>query len=52
VKLLHGPGGTRAKAEYDDIAALARRLDRPADELAREAQARALGEWSEREGRG
>ncbi len=52
VKLLHGPGGPRAKAEYDDIAALARRLGRPADELAREAQARALGQWIEREGRG
>lgn len=52
VKLLHGPDGPRAKAEYDDIAALARRISRPADELAREAQARALGQWREGEGLG
>lgn len=42
VKLLEGPGGLRAKPEYDDVAAAARRSGRPVHELARELQIRAL----------
>jgi len=42
VKVLEGPGGLRAKPEYDDVAAAARRSGRPAHELARELQTRAL----------
>jgi uncharacterized protein (TIGR00299 family) protein len=42
VKVLEGPGGLRAKPEYDDVAAAARRSGRPAHELARELQNRAL----------
>lgn len=42
VKVLEGPGGPRVKPEYDDVAAAARRSGRPAHELARELQARAL----------
>src|SRR5262249_18731768 len=42
VKVLEGPDGPRAKPEYDDVAAVARRSGRPAHELARELQARAL----------
>jgi uncharacterized protein (TIGR00299 family) protein len=42
VKVLDGPDGPRAKPEYDDVAAAARRSGRPAHELARELQARAL----------
>lgn len=39
VKVWRGPDGPRWKAEYDDVAALAGRLDRPAWEVAREAEA-------------
>ncbi|HEX5385373.1 MAG TPA: nickel pincer cofactor biosynthesis protein LarC [Gemmatimonadales bacterium] len=42
VKLLDGPDGLRAKPEYDDVAAAARRAGRPVHELARELQTRAL----------
>lgn len=44
VKLLDAPGGVRAKPEYEDVAALARRTGRPAHELARELTNRALAE--------
>ncbi|HTC24646.1 MAG TPA: nickel pincer cofactor biosynthesis protein LarC [Gemmatimonadales bacterium] len=42
VKVLEGPDGPRVKPEYEDVAAAARRSGRPAHELARELQARAL----------
>jgi uncharacterized protein (TIGR00299 family) protein len=42
VKVLDGPGGLRAKPEYDDVAAAARRSGRPVHELARDLQNRAL----------
>jgi len=42
VKVLEGPDGPRVKPEYDDVAAAARLSGRPAHELARELQARAL----------
>jgi uncharacterized protein (TIGR00299 family) protein len=42
VKVLDGPDGPRAKPEYDDVAAAARRSGQPAHELARELQNRAL----------
>jgi len=42
VKVLDGPDGPRVKPEYEDVAAAARRSGRPAHELARELQARAL----------
>lgn len=42
VKVLEGPDGPRVKPEYDDVAAAARRSGRPAHELARDLQARAL----------
>jgi uncharacterized protein (TIGR00299 family) protein len=42
VKILDGPDGVRAKPEYDDVAEAARRSGRPAHELARELQNRAL----------
>lgn len=42
VKVLDGPGGPRAKPEYDDVADAARRSGRPAHELARDLQTRAL----------
>jgi uncharacterized protein (TIGR00299 family) protein len=41
VKIVEAPGGERAKPEYDDVNAAARRLGRPAHEIAREIQARA-----------
>jgi len=41
VKVVEAPGGDRAKPEYDDVNAAARRLGRPAHEIAREIQARA-----------
>lgn len=43
VKILEGPGGPRVKPEYDDIAAAARHLGRPAHEVAQEVRQRALG---------
>ncbi len=42
VKVLDGPDGPRVKPEYDDVAALARRTGRPAHEVARDLQSRAL----------
>jgi uncharacterized protein (TIGR00299 family) protein len=42
VKVLDGPGGPRAKPEYDDVAAAALRSGQPMHELARELQNRAL----------
>ena len=42
VKLAEAPNGLKAKAEYDDIVALARRTGRPAHQLARELQERAI----------
>jgi uncharacterized protein (TIGR00299 family) protein len=42
VKVLEAPGGPRAKPEYDDVAEAARRSGRPAHEVARELQTRAL----------
>jgi uncharacterized protein (DUF111 family) len=39
VKVWRGPDGPRWKAEYDDVAAVAGRLDRPAWQVAREAEA-------------
>lgn len=41
VKIFDAPGGPRAKPEYDDIHAAARRLGRPAHEVARAVEARA-----------
>ncbi len=42
VKVLEGPDGPRVKPEYDDVMALARRTGRPAHEVARDLQSRAL----------
>ncbi len=42
VKVLDGPDGPRVKPEYDDVTALARRTGRPAYEVARDLQSRAL----------
>ena len=42
VKVLDTPGGPRVKPEYDDVAAVARRTGRPAHEVARDLQQRAL----------
>jgi uncharacterized protein (DUF111 family) len=42
VKVLDGPDGPRVKPEYDDVTALARRTGRPAHEVARDLQSRAL----------
>jgi uncharacterized protein (DUF111 family) len=42
VKVLDGPDGVRVKAEYEDVAAVARQTGRPALEVAREVQERAL----------
>jgi uncharacterized protein (TIGR00299 family) protein len=42
VKVLEGPDGVRVKPEYDDVAAIARRTGRPAHEVARDLQSRAL----------
>ncbi len=41
VKVLEGPDGPRIKPEYEDVAAAARRLDRPAHEVAQEVTERA-----------
>jgi uncharacterized protein (TIGR00299 family) protein len=41
VKVWRGPDGPRWKAEFDDVAAVAERLGKPAWEVAREAEARA-----------
>ena len=42
VKILDAPGGLRAKPEFDDVAALARRTGRPAYQVARDLQIAAL----------
>ena len=42
VKVLDGPDGPRVKPEYEDVTALARRTGRPAHEVARDLQSRAL----------
>jgi pyridinium-3,5-bisthiocarboxylic acid mononucleotide nickel chelatase len=42
VKVLDAPDGPRVKPEYEDVAALARRTGRPAYEVARDLQSRAL----------
>ena len=42
VKVLDGPDGPRVKPEYDDVAAVASRTGRPAHEVARDLQSRAL----------
>jgi uncharacterized protein (DUF111 family) len=42
VKVVEGPGGVRAKPEYDDIIELAARSGRPAHEVAKELQERAV----------
>jgi len=42
VKILEAPSGLRAKPEFDDVSAAARRLGRPALEISREVQTRAL----------
>jgi uncharacterized protein (DUF111 family) len=42
VKILEAPRGPRAKPEFDDVSAAARRLGRPALEISREVQTRAL----------
>ncbi|HJX88834.1 MAG TPA: nickel pincer cofactor biosynthesis protein LarC [Gemmatimonadales bacterium] len=42
VKVLDAPGGPKVKPEYDDVAAVARRTGRPAHEVARDLQYRAL----------
>ena len=42
VKVLDGPDGPRVKPEYEDVAALARRTGRPAHEVARDLQSRAV----------
>jgi hypothetical protein len=42
VKVLDAPDGPRAKPEYDDVSAAAKRLGRPAHLVAREVQIRAL----------
>jgi uncharacterized protein (DUF111 family) len=42
VKVLDTPDGPRVKPEFDDVAAVARRTGRPAHEVARDLQQRAL----------
>ncbi len=42
VKVLMGPDGPRVKPEYEDVAAVARRTGRPAHQVARDLQERAL----------
>jgi hypothetical protein len=42
VKVLDSPDGPRVKPEYDDVAAVASRTGRPAHEVARDLQSRAL----------
>lgn len=42
VKVVEAPGGARIKPEYEDIAALARRLGRPIQDVALEVRERAI----------
>ena len=42
VKVLEGPGGARVKPEFDDVAALARKLGRPVQDVALEVRERAV----------
>jgi uncharacterized protein (TIGR00299 family) protein len=44
VKVWEAPGGARWKAEFDDVAAVAERLGRPAWDVAREVERRAADE--------
>jgi hypothetical protein len=49
VKVWDAPGGARWKAEFDDVAAAAERLGRPAWEVAREVERRAAVELAQHE---
>jgi uncharacterized protein (TIGR00299 family) protein len=49
VKVWDAPGGARWKAEFDDVAAAAERLGRPAWEVAREVERRAAAQVREPE---
>jgi uncharacterized protein (DUF111 family) len=49
VKVWDAPDGARWKAEFDDVAAAAERLGRPAWEVAREVERRAAVELAQRE---
>jgi len=49
VKVWDAPGGARWKAEFDDVAAAAERLGRPAWEVAREVERRAAIELAQHE---
>jgi uncharacterized protein (DUF111 family) len=42
VKVLDGPGGPRVKPEFEDVAALAKQLGRPVQDVALEVRARAV----------
>lgn len=42
VKVLEGPGGPRVKPEYDDVAALAKQLGRPIQDVALDVRERAV----------
>lgn len=42
VKVLDGPGGPRVKPEFDDVAALAKLLERPVQDVALEVRERAV----------
>jgi uncharacterized protein (TIGR00299 family) protein len=47
IKVWDGPGGTRVKAEYEDVVAAAGRLGTPAWQVAREAERRAAALMAE-----
>jgi pyridinium-3,5-bisthiocarboxylic acid mononucleotide nickel chelatase len=49
VKVWDAPGGARWKAEFDDVAAAAERLGRPAWEVAREVERKAAAQLLDRE---
>jgi pyridinium-3,5-bisthiocarboxylic acid mononucleotide nickel chelatase len=51
VKVVESPGGTRVKPEFDDVANAARRVGRPALEVAREVQQRAEDQVTREAGR-
>ncbi len=50
VKVLEAPDGPRVKPEYDDVVAVARRTGRPAHEVARDLQSRAIRRLSQNSG--
>jgi uncharacterized protein (TIGR00299 family) protein len=52
VKVLDGPGGARIKPEFEDVAALARTLGRPIQEVALEVRERAVAALGTDAGRG